>query len=297
MLSDSENFVKDLIAGGISAAIGKTTIAPIERVKLILQLQAVNKQVAHDKVYKGIIDALVRIPREQGFLSYWRGNFTNIIMYFPTQSLNFAFKNLYQGFIRADFDRNKFWNYFLANLASGGLAGASALSITYPLDFARTRLSADIGKSLEERTYKGLADCLTKTAKSDGIKGLYRGFHVLVGGIFFYRACYFGIFDTAKGTMCDPTSAPMGVLFIIAQGVTIVSGLMSYPFDTVGRRLMMQSGIKRKERAYKGGMDCVLTIYKKEGAKGFYKGALTNIYRGMGGAVVLVVFDKIKAFI
>ena len=77
--------------------------------------------------------------------------------------------------------------YFAGNLASGGAAGATSLCFVYPLDFARTRLGADVGKSGGERQYKGLADCLKKTVKTDGVPGLYRGFAVSVQGIIIYR--------------------------------------------------------------------------------------------------------------
>lgn len=50
---DSSAFFKDFIAGGISAAVSKTAVAPIERVKLILQVQHISKQIAADKRYKG----------------------------------------------------------------------------------------------------------------------------------------------------------------------------------------------------------------------------------------------------
>ncbi|WP_278924648.1 MC/SLC25 family protein, partial [Pseudophaeobacter profundi] len=93
---DPMSFAKDFLAGGISAAVSKTVVAPIERVKLLLQVQAVSKQIAADKQYKGIIDCFVRIPREQGFASFWRGNLANVIRYFPTQALNFAFKDVYK---------------------------------------------------------------------------------------------------------------------------------------------------------------------------------------------------------
>uniref|UniRef100_A0A0K8VJK0 ADP/ATP translocase n=1 Tax=Bactrocera latifrons TaxID=174628 RepID=A0A0K8VJK0_BACLA len=95
-LSDPIGFLKDFMAGGISAAIAKTAMAPIERVKLLLQVQAISKQISADKQYKGMIDCFVRIPREQGFLSFWRGNLANVIRYFPTQALNFAFKDKYK---------------------------------------------------------------------------------------------------------------------------------------------------------------------------------------------------------
>ncbi len=150
--------------------------------------------------YKGIIDCVIRIPKEQGFLSFWRGNLANVIRYFPTQALNFAFKDKYKKIFLDGVDKHKqFWRYFAGNLASGGAAGATSLCFVYPLDFARTRLAADVGKAGKEREFKGLGDCLVKISKSDGIKGLYQGFSVSVQGIIIYRAAYFGVYDTAKG--------------------------------------------------------------------------------------------------
>lgn len=88
----------------------------------------------------GIIDCFVRIPKEQGFLSLWRGNLANVIRYFPTQALNFAFKDKYKQIFMSGVDKNtQFMRYFAANLASGGAAGATSLFFVYPLDFARTR--------------------------------------------------------------------------------------------------------------------------------------------------------------
>jgi len=81
----------------------------------------------------------------------WRGNLANVIRYFPTQALNFAFKDTYKTmFGRPDAKKEKM-KFFLTNLASGGLAGASSLLFVYPLDFARTRLAADIGKGAGDR--------------------------------------------------------------------------------------------------------------------------------------------------
>lgn len=79
---------------------------------------------------------------------------------------------------------------------SGSAAGATSMLFVYPLDFARTRLAADIGKT--DRMFNGLGDCLKKIYKSDGAKGLYQGFFVSVIGIMFYRGFYFGTYDTAK---------------------------------------------------------------------------------------------------
>jgi len=298
MVFDVTSFAKDFIAGGIAAAVSKTAVAPIERVKLLLQVQHASKQITADKQYKGMVDCFVRIPREQGFLSFWRGNLANVIRYFPTQALNFAFKDKYKQIFLGGVDkRTQFWRYFAGNLASGGAAGATSLCFVYPLDFARTRLAADVGKAGAEREFSGLGNCLAKIFKSDGLMGLYRGFGVSVQGIIIYRAAYFGFFDTAKGMLPDPKKTPIVISWLIAQAVTTVSGIISYPFDTVRRRMMMQSGRGKSEIMYKNTMHCWAKIYQAEGGQAFFKGAFSNVLRGTGGAFVLVLYDEIKNFL
>uniref|UniRef100_A0A8C0L184 ADP/ATP translocase n=1 Tax=Canis lupus dingo TaxID=286419 RepID=A0A8C0L184_CANLU len=282
-LFDPASFGKDLLAGGVAAAVSKTAVAPIERVKLLLQVQASSKQISAETQYKGMMDCLVRIPREQG--AYPRQ---------PCQPVPFTFPETGRRGSGACGERT-FWRWFLANLASGGAAGATSLCVVYPLDFARTRLGVDIGKGPEERQFKGLGDCIIKIAKSDGIVGLYQGFGVSVQGIVVYRASYFGAYDTVKGLLPKPKETPFLVSFFIAQVVTTCSGILSYPFDTVRRRMMMQSG--EVERQYKGTLDCFVKIYQHEGVNAFFRGAFSNILRGTGGALVLVLYDKIKEFL
>ncbi|NXQ23333.1 ADT2 translocase, partial [Alaudala cheleensis] len=297
MTDAAVSFVKDFLTGGVAAAISKTAVAPIERVKLLLQVQHASKQLSADKHYKGIIDCVVRIPREQGILSFWRGNLANVIRYFPTQALNFAFKDKYKELFLGGVDkRTQFWRYFAGNLASGGAAGATSLCFVYPLDFARTRLAADVGKAKADREFTGLGDCLIKVFRSDGIRGLYQGFTVSVQGIIIYRAAYFGIYDTAKGMLPDPKNTHIVVSWMIAQTVTAVAGWLSYPFDTVRRRMMMQSGRKGADIMYTGTLDCWRKIARNEGPKAFFKGAWSNVLRGMGAAFVLVLYDEIKKY-
>ncbi|PIC49079.1 hypothetical protein B9Z55_007805 [Caenorhabditis nigoni] len=149
-----KKFLIDLASGGTAAAISKTAVAPIERVKLLLQVQETSKTITVDKRYKGIMDVLVRVPKEQGLSALWRGNLANVIRYFPTQALNFAFKDTYKNIFQKGVDRQKeFWKFFAGNLASGGAAGATSLCFVYPFDFARTRLAADVGKG-ESREFK-----------------------------------------------------------------------------------------------------------------------------------------------
>ncbi|KAJ1494004.1 putative mitochondrial ADP/ATP translocase [Baffinella frigidus] len=281
---------KDWLAGGTAAGISKTIVAPIERVKLIIQTQDANPKIASGEVarYKGISDTFSRVVKEQGVNALWRGNLANVIRYFPTQAFNFAFKDFFKSIFPKYNQKKEFWSWFGVNMASGGLAGASSLLIVYPLDFARTRLGADVGKGTD-REFNGLVDCLSKTVKNGGAMSLYQGFGISVAGIIVYRGAYFGFYDSAIGVL-----KPSNIIykFCIAQVVVAASGIASYPFDTVRRRLMMQSGAK--ERLYNGTMDCFVKIAQKEGMSAFFKGAAANVLRGAGGAMVLVGYDKIK---
>lgn len=81
------------------------------------------------------------------------------------------------------------------------------------------------------------------------------------------------------------------------QVVTTMSGIISYPFDTVRRRMMMQSGKKKEEMQYRNTLDCWRKILATEGISAFFKGAFSNVLRGTGGALVLVFYDEIKKII
>lgn len=224
-------------------------------------------------------------------MPFWRGNLANCIRYFPTQALNFAFKDK----IKAIFKQNKNDGYminFTKNIASGGAAGALSLCFVYSLDYARTKLANDLKSSSKggEREYNGLIDVYRKTLQTDGIVGLYRGFVISCVGIVVYRGCYFGFYDSLKPILLGD-DANLALSFMLGYGVTVASGLISYPVDTIRRRMMMTSGQAVK---YKGSIDCTVQILKNEGVTSMFKGAGANILRGVAGAGVLAGFDKFK---
>lgn len=118
----------------------------------------------------------------------------NVYRYIPTTAINFACKDfLQQKFVSGINPDKEKGRFFLGNLLSGGLAGATSLLFVYPLDYCRTRLGNDVSKQ-----YKSLMDCVSKTFASDGLQGLYRGLSVSMVGIFVYRALYFGTYDSGK---------------------------------------------------------------------------------------------------
>jgi len=127
--------------------------------------------------------------------------------------------------------------------------------------------------------------------------GLYNGFGVSVVGIIPYRGVYFGLFDSLREK--NPYKNDRGVSgvlssFAIAQFTAIMAGYASYPFDTVRRRLQMQSEKPKEQWVYKGTFDCFGKVVKDEGATALFKGAGANALRTVGSALVLVLYDQFQ---
>lgn len=289
-------FAGDFLMGGISAAVSKTAAAPIERVKLLIQNQdEMIKQGRLASPYKGIGDCFARTYQQEGLVSLWRGNTANVIRYFPTQALNFAFKDFFKSLFKVP-KSDPYIKQLGANLASGGAAGATSLLFVYSLDYARTRLANDAksaAKGAGERQFNGLVDVYRKTLATDGIAGLYRGFVPSVVGIVVYRGLYFGMYDSLKPVLLTgPLEGNFLASFLLGWAVTTGSGLASYPLDTIRRRMMMTSGGTGPH--YRNMMHAGQAIIAKEGVKSLFKGAGANILRGIAGAGVLSGYDKLQ---
>jgi len=284
-------FIENFMLAGVAAGVSKTAAAPIERIKLLVQNQdEMIKQGRLDKPYNGVLDCFRRVLSTEGVYPLWRGNLANVLRYFPTQALNFAFKDSIKAIFATPKDASQ-QRKFATNIASGGAAGTLSLLFVYSLDYCRTRLANDAKGKGGERQFNGLIDVYVKTLKSDGIQGLYRGFSISAVGIFIYRGMYFGMFDTLKPIIVGKDGSVFAS-FILGWAVTVTAGLMSYPIDTVRRRMMMTSGGGVK---YKGSIDCFMQVMKNEGFMSLMKGAGANILRGVAGAGVLAGFDKFQS--
>lgn len=291
------NMAIDFLMGGVSAAVSKTFASPIEVIKLRLQnVEAMIKAGTLDKPYLGIGDCAKRIVADEGVKALWKGNGTNVIRYFPTQALNFSLKDYFKRLFGKSKEKDGYAIWFLGNLASGGAAGSVSLLFVYSLDYARTRLSNDLksAKKGGQKQYSGLIDVYKQTLATDGIAGLYRGFVISCVGIVIYRGLYFGIYDSIKPSLPADLRDNLMVNFLLGWGVTVGSGLASYPIDTIRRRMMMTSGQAEK---YTGSIDCFTKIVAKEGVKSLFKGAAANILRGVAGAGVLALYDRLQLIV
>jgi len=295
--SKLEQLGQDLVVGGSIGALSKTIMAPVERVKLLLQTMDSNPEVLSGKVarYEGIGDCFRRVHAEQGVKAFWRGNLVNCLRYAPQQGSALAFNDfLNNAFPKYD-GPNEFWQGFGVKLFSGGLAGAVANTICYPFDFARTRLASDLGKGGSK--FNGIMDCIASTVRSQGLTGLYTGWSVTVAGAFVYRAGQLGCFKQIQDL--NPYAKDKGTIGVVSSfaAVTMARTVVmpfNYPFDTVRRRMMLESEKSVDKRVYKGSFDCFRQVFAKEGAKGMYKGMVPELFRGVGGSLVIVAYERIK---
>ena len=94
--------------------------APADRVKLLIQTQSINTNLLVK--YKNPIDCIVRVYKDQGLASFWRGNLANVYRYFPSQAMNFAFKDKYKDF---------FGKLFVGNPKAGTSGAGSLIGVSF----------------------------------------------------------------------------------------------------------------------------------------------------------------------
>lgn len=185
----------------------------------------------------------------------------------------------------------------MSQMLSGGLAGACTITLVFPLDFARTKLSTDLLQEGGKRQYNGLFDCFKKVVKAEGVAGVYKGLSTALCGVFMYKALSLGIYDYLKSTsLSDPKTSFMKK-FIVANVVTQCTNVLLYPLDTIGRQLMVNSGSGNRLAAKQTPVECAKQIMKKEGVQGFFKGLKSDMLTGIGGSLILVLYDDLKKII
>jgi len=227
---------------------------------------------------------------------YQQRNYVRAVLrYVPTQAFNFAFKDTTKQLMPQYEPAMDFGKFSLVQFASGSLGGALSLSIMYPLDYSRAHFAGDFNKK-----YNGLWDCMRKLVAEKGLRGLYAGFGISLTGILAYRAVYFGMYDSLREK--NPYKDELGFKgilskYALAQATAIAAGHVSYPLDTVRRRLLMQAERPMDQWVYTGAVDCFKKIIKQEGIRQLFKNAGANATRSLGAALVLVVYDQMQGML
>ena len=322
---------KNALAGAGAGAFSKTAMAPIERVKLLIQLQGSVEKGSNGIAGQSAWTVAYNVYEKEGILAFWRGNFPNVLRTAGQSALNFALMDYYKSIASSSIwekpmtviqqqqkhqqcpHPHQQWTTSteemqrlrksMSSFISGGLAGGTATTLLYPIEFLRTRLAMDLGRSVEHRKYRSMSDCIAKTFQADGIRGLYQGYGIALAGSVLYRLLFLGGYDAVKSewqhrkSRMDEPDATWTERFILAQTVALTAGIICYPIDSVRRRLMMQAGKPRNQRLYLGSMQCFRRVWVEEGLRGFYLGIGPNMIRSIGGALMLVAYDAFKTML
>jgi hypothetical protein len=283
--------LKMMMAGALSGAVTKTSTAPLERAKILLQVQG-----SAGKQYRGVGGTLRTIVAEEGFLGLFKGNGANVVRIVPNYALKFTFNDLFRDAVRREEQSVKDMTFAQLMLA-GTIAGVFQMGITYPLETVRVRLTMSPAL-LGGFRYDGMLQCFRHTYQTQGMRGLYSGLSVaLLSG-----APYVGLQMTLYQWLQNRVNATImsdaipwywkiwigGVSGLIAQTVT-------YPGDTVRRCMQADGAGASHARRYTSTLNCILTIWRSGGAAGFMRGAWVNALKAAPGACIqFATYDYFK---
>jgi len=277
---------KSLLAGGCAGAVSRTVTSPLERLKILYQIQGVGQSK-----YQGVFHSLLMIGKEEGWRGYLKGNGTNVLRIFPYSAIQFA-----------AYERYKIWFSNAAGgdltaqlrFLSGALAGVTSVIATYPLDLVRTRLSAQ-----RDAQYSGIGHAFRHIYTREGVLAFYRGIAPTLLGIVPYVGINFMAYETLKLFIKRRVNPePTTVQLLMCGGLAGAIGqTVTYPLDLLRRRMQVQ-GFTPENPVYGTTWNAVKTIALSEGFFGFYKGLIPNYLKVVPAvAVSFVVYEKTVAFL
>ncbi|KAE8446372.1 mitochondrial thiamine pyrophosphate transporter [Mollisiaceae sp. DMI_Dod_QoI] len=299
-LKDEGSKTQVVIAGGVAGLIARFVIAPLDVVKIRLQLQthSLSDPLSHQDlrgspIYKGTLSTLKHILRQEGITGLWKGNIPAELMYVSYSAIQFTtYRSVTLGLQSAFGDRR------LPAAAESFLAGASAGAVsttaTYPLDLLRTRFAAQG----TERIYTSLATAIRDIAKNEGPRGFFQGLGAGVGQIIPYMGIFFATYETLRMPMSSlqlPFGSGEATAGILAS---LISKTAVFPFDLIRKRLQVQGPtrsryVHKNIPVYKGVFRSMQSILKKEGTRGLYRGLTVSLFKAApASAVTMWTYER-----
>lgn len=272
------------LAGGLAGAVARTATAPLDRIKLLFQVQVVASSGTAANSYTGVSHAALKIIQEEGFLAFWKGNGVNIVRIFPYAAAQLASNDMYKRALAGEGGRRL---SVPRRLAAGAAAGMTATALTHPLDTVRLRLA------LPRHPYSGAVHAVRVISRAEGPLALYKGLLPTLVGIAPYAALNFATYDLLKAWLyqgAKPQHAGGNLTMGAAAG--IFASTVCYPLDTIRRRMQMAG------KTYRNQADAVRTIYASEGFRGFYRGWAANSIKVVPqNSIRFVAYELLKSLL
>ncbi|KAJ5838418.1 Mitochondrial carrier protein [Penicillium rubens] len=275
----AEPVVAAFMAGGVAGAVSRTIVSPLERLKILLQVQSVGRTEYRLSIWK----ALVKMGREEGWRGFMRGNGTNCIRIIPYSAVQFGSYNFYKQFVESpDGEMTP-----MRRLICGGVAGITSVTITYPLDIVRTRLSiqsasfADLGARDPSQKLPGMFTTMAMIYKNEGgTKALYRGIAPTVAGVAPYVGLNFMTYESVRKYLTpEGDKNPSPYRKLLAGAISgAVAQTCTYPFDVLRRRFQINT-MSGMGYQYTSIWDAVRVIVAEEGLRGLFKGIGPNLLK------------------
>ncbi|KAK2581211.1 hypothetical protein KPH14_008010 [Odynerus spinipes] len=282
---DFEFFIKSLLAGGVAGICSKTTVAPLDRIKILLQ--------AHNEHYKhlGVFSGLKEIIKRETVFALYKGNWAQMIRIFPYAAVQFTSFELYSKYLMSLFGKHRHIDKFLA----GSAAGVTAVTLTYPLDTIRARLAFQV---TGEHLYTGIVHVAASIFKDEGgFRALYRGFLPTIFGMIPYAGFSFYSFEKFKylcmkyapDYLCAKCDRNTGGLVLTLPAKFLCGGFagavaqsFSYPLDVTRRRMQLAMMNPATHKYSSGMLSTMKLTYSENGImKGLYRGMSINYIRGV----------------
>ncbi|CAL1286561.1 unnamed protein product [Larinioides sclopetarius] len=260
---------RHLVAGAIAGGVSRTCTAPLDRIKVFLQVSA----SVRGGEYSSIGSCLRHMLKEGGVVSLWRGNGVNVLKIAPETAIKFAAYEQLKSLIRGDLERElQIYERFLA----GSIAGVIAQSSIYPLEVLKTRLALR-----KTGQYKGAWDAVRKIYRTEGLRSFYKGYLPNLLGIIPYSGIDLAIYETLKKsyTARHPEVKEPGPVVLLGCGTASSScgQIASYPLALIRTRLQAQASDHTQEAGTMIGL--FKTIVKREGVAGLYRGITPNFMK------------------
>ena len=260
-----EKTIKQFVAGGVAGMCSRTVVAPIDRVKILMQTEKVTSGGSVPK-YTGTLQAIRTIVAEGGITALWRSNTANIVRVAPYSATQFASYDLFKEFLTVHDPYNSKAFGVLERLTCGALAAISATTVTHPLDVIRVRIAT-------QPELKGMAHTMGSMLKEGGPMTFYKGYVPTVLSLTPFIAINFATFDYMKTAYIHHFQVKK-VDTLSTLGMGAASGLFAqticYPLDTVRRRMQL------KGSTYSSTLNAFQTILRNEGGGAFYLGMVPN---------------------
>lgn len=291
-------WLRSIAAGGVAACCAKTTIAPLDRVKILLQAQS-----PHYK-HLGVLSILRAVPQKEGYLGFYKGNGAMMVRIFPYGAIQFMAFDNYKKLLSKRIGISG----HIHRLMAGSMAGMTAVICTYPLDMIRSRLAFQVTGF---HRYTGIVNAFqTIYLKEGGFLGFYRGLTPTLIGMAPYAGFSFFTFGTLKSLglkhfpdlLGQPSSDNPDVLVLkthvnlLCGGVAgAIAQTISYPLDVARRRMQLGSVLQDSEKCTT--IKRTLTyVYNTYGIKrGLYRGLSLNYIRCVPSqAIAFTTYEFMK---